>query len=295
MPFGYSGRLFYAGQTMSDMTSYCQDMVEEEDHRRYLSLLFAPAHARPALFALYAFNLELAKTRDSVSEPMIGEIRLQWWREALDGIVDGQVRDHPVVTALADTADVQHLRSDLMQMIDARTHDLYDEGLENLGALWAYIDDTGASLGRCAAQILGAKEGPSMACAGAAGSAYAASGLLLAMAYEFANGRQALPQAELGGEGLDPSRPLAEEDAAAIRPILVQITQEIGRRIDLVRHADARTRRQLLPLVIQAGDARATLNRLTKMDYNPFQLAKDQEAPLLAFIRSVWAALRKRP
>src|SRR3546814_19441352 len=65
---------------------------------------------REHLFALYAFNHEVAKTAEVVSEPMIGRIRLQWWRECLDGIYDGAARQHEVVQPLAEPISSEERR-----------------------------------------------------------------------------------------------------------------------------------------------------------------------------------------
>src|SRR3546814_13598357 len=85
----------------SDLLSPCGALVERHDPDRYLASLFAPEAQREDLFALYAFNYEVAKTAEVVSEPMIGQIRLQWWRESLAGIYEGRARQHEVVQPLA--------------------------------------------------------------------------------------------------------------------------------------------------------------------------------------------------
>jgi 15-cis-phytoene synthase len=70
---------------MMDTAAFCENLVREQDPDRYFATLFAPAERRPGLFALYAFNIEIAKIREAVSEPIPGEIRLSWWREMLEG------------------------------------------------------------------------------------------------------------------------------------------------------------------------------------------------------------------
>ena len=75
-------------------------LVRTADPDRYLSALFAPADKRPLLLALYAFNIEIARVADTVREPMMGEIRLEWWRETLAGAKQGMPRNHDVARAL---------------------------------------------------------------------------------------------------------------------------------------------------------------------------------------------------
>ena len=87
---------------MSSNFEHCIALVREADHDRYLATLFAPAEHRDALYALYAFNVEIARVRDLVRQPMPGEIRLQWWREALEGERDSEAAAHPVAAALRE-------------------------------------------------------------------------------------------------------------------------------------------------------------------------------------------------
>src|SRR3546814_19768877 len=80
---------------------YCLEEVRRNDHDRYLTALLLPPDARAGALALYAYNAELAKTRESVSEPLLGQIRLQWLREAVDGIYGAGPREPTVLGALA--------------------------------------------------------------------------------------------------------------------------------------------------------------------------------------------------
>src|SRR6476659_2869718 len=55
--------------TNADRLSPVAALVRRHDHDRFQTVLFAPAARREALFALYAFNYEIARVRDSVSQP----------------------------------------------------------------------------------------------------------------------------------------------------------------------------------------------------------------------------------
>ena len=130
-----------------DRLSSCGHQVRRHDHDRYLTSLFAPADRREALFAIAAFNLEVAKTREVVSEPMLGRIRLQWWRESIDGIYDGRVRRHEVVEPLAHAVDHYDLtRGHFDRVIDARDFDLEDRAPVDLAELESYAEATAAPL-----------------------------------------------------------------------------------------------------------------------------------------------------
>src|SRR6185369_9624012 len=88
---------------MDENFRHCEALVRAADKDRFLSALFAPAHQRGPLFALYAFNAEIASVRDRAREPMPGEIRLQWWRDVINGERAGEAAANPVAAALVDT------------------------------------------------------------------------------------------------------------------------------------------------------------------------------------------------
>lgn len=98
---------------------FCQAEVQKFDRDRYLTVLFAPSDRRPDLFALYAFNHEVAKVSAVVSEPMLGQIRLQWWREAIEEIYEGRPRNHQIVDALAAAIDRHNLPRELFDQLIA--------------------------------------------------------------------------------------------------------------------------------------------------------------------------------
>ena len=104
---------------------HCEELVREGDPDRYFATLFAPAAFRPHLYALSAFSLTVARVREAASNPMAGEIRLQWWRDALQGEARGDVRANPVAAALEDAIVGRRLgRQPFVDLIDARVFDL---------------------------------------------------------------------------------------------------------------------------------------------------------------------------
>lgn len=136
--------------------SECGKIVRQFDKDRYLCSLFAPAEKREQLFALYAFNCEVAKISSIVSEAMAGMIRLQWWREAIDELFQGkQPRGHEVVIALYDVLQTTTLTKEYFdKIIDARENELYSESFETLDNLVSYCRDTAGALNCLAAEIL---------------------------------------------------------------------------------------------------------------------------------------------
>jgi phytoene synthase len=175
--------------------AHCEALVREGDPDRYFGTLFAPAAFRPHLFALSAFGLTIARVRDAASNPMAGEIRLQWWRDAIQGEARGDVRANPVAAALDDAIVKRKLgRQPFVDLIDARVFDLYEDPMPRVNDLEGYCGETASSLIRLAALVLcdGAEPGGAAA-AGHAGVAYGVTGLLRALPWHARAGQVYLP------------------------------------------------------------------------------------------------------
>ena len=137
------------------MTSLEQDL-RAQDRDRYLSTFFAPDDKRPHLVALYAFNAEVLRVRDSVSDPNIGLIRLQWWRDTVESLFDGgDGGGHPVAEALAQAIKAGGLpQQALLDLITAHEFDLFQDRMPGLTELEAYLGETYSRLIQMAAMIL---------------------------------------------------------------------------------------------------------------------------------------------
>src|SRR5947209_395102 len=182
--------------------------LRQHDRDRYLTTLFAPAERRGALTALYAFNFEVAKTREIVREPLLGRIRLQWWREAVDEIYRGaKPRQHEVVAPLAAAIRAHDLtRYHFDRLIDARESDLADEPPASLAALETYADDSGARLVRLALEILDARDAAAENAARHVGIAWALIGTIRALPVQARLRRVSLPADLIAESGLDLAR-----------------------------------------------------------------------------------------
>ena len=163
-----------------DHFGYCENLVREADKDRFLATLFAPEKTRRQLFALYAFAAEIAQVPDRVREPMAGEIRLQWWRDVLAGSRASEARSHPPAAALFDTIVRARLPVPrLLDLIEARSFDLYGEPMPTLAALEGYARMTSSTLIELGAAILdGPPSADVVAAADAAGIAYGIASVL---------------------------------------------------------------------------------------------------------------------
>ncbi len=171
--------------------AHCTALVREHDHDRYIATLYAPESQRPALYALYAFSHEIARVRAAVSEPLPGEVRMQWWRDLLEAEDKSQGQAHPVAAALLDAISRYRLPiAPLTGLIEARIFDLYDDPMPSRRDLEGYVGETSSALIRLASIVLanGRDTGGAAAC-GHAGVAYALAGLMRAFPWHSAEGQ----------------------------------------------------------------------------------------------------------
>jgi phytoene synthase len=249
------------------------EIVRRHDRDRFLAALFAPEERREALFALYAFNYEVARTREVVTEPMLGQIRLQWWRETVEGAYAGKPRRHDVAEALAAALARHPLGpAHFETLLEARERDLEAAAPPTLAALEAYAEGTGGALCVLAAQALGAAEAEPAA--RHAGTGYALAGLLRAAPFHARAGRSYLP-----AEFADRAR-AAEAVAAAAQ-----------RRLAAARQI--RVPPAALPALLPARLAERYLARLAAAGHDPFAPALARPDPFAA-ARLAFAAWRRR-
>jgi 15-cis-phytoene synthase len=144
---------------MQDAFAYCAELVRTADRDRFIASLFAPAERRGALHALYGFAAELARVREAAHTALPGEIRLQWWTDVINGERDGEANANPVAAALLTTVERFHLRRDvLLDVIEARRFDLYEDTMRTLDDLETYLRRTSSSLISLAGLILAGTE-----------------------------------------------------------------------------------------------------------------------------------------
>ena len=196
------------------------------DPDRYFASLFVPVDARSFVVALYAFNVEVARIAANVREPMLGAIRLEWWRETAEGAARGKPRDHDVARGLAALFGAYPVElSALEAIIAARAFDSDAACFADFAALEAYLDATSGALMRIAAGIVGGDPGR----VGQAGVAYGLTGLLRSLAFHNRRHKLYLPQDLLAAAHVTPEE-------------FFHLEYTDARRVQIVRQAALRAR-----------------------------------------------------
>lgn len=270
--------------------------LRRHDRDRYQTALFAPAARRESLFALYAFNREIARIRETVREPMMGAMRLQWWRDALDEIyAGGRPRRHEVVESLAVAIAAYRLSAaHFTALLDARGVDMAEEPPASMAALEAYAFGSSGSLILLTLEILGVADAAARAAGSAVGAAYALAGLLVAAPFHARQHRVYLPQALIEQHELDLARSLlALKPSPALAAVARDVAAQAHRHLDAARLHRAALPRAAVPALLPAVLAERRLKTLARMDYDVMDPRLAREDTLQS-LRLAWAAWRGR-
>ncbi len=268
---------------------HAANVVRQFDRDRYLSALLAPETHRPGLMALYAFSAEIARIRELVSEPLPGEVRLQWWRDLLEGTEHGAVASNPVANALLQTTETYKLpRQSLSAMTEARIFDLYNDPMPSLNDLEGYAGETVSGVFQLACLILNNGDDPGTAtAAGHAGVAYALTGLMRALPWHASRGQMYLPKDILTRHNLDPQTLFRGETSPELRAVLTEMRSHVRHHMKRVRQAAGsvpeKCQAAFLPLVL----VEPFLIKLEAADFDPLKQVAE-----LSQLRRQWILWR---
>jgi len=258
---------------MTVLETYTAKQVKAHDYDRFLVTLFAPATTREDLFALYAFNHEVAKIREAVSEPMLGEIRLQWWREAIDGIYADQPRNHEVVLPLHTAVKRTNIaKEDFIKIIDARAADIYDENPKTLDEFETYLGETSGNLTRIAAQIIGEKDEDVLSMAYELGQVWGLIGTLRAIRYHISLKKLSLPQDLMDEFNVKKKDIFAMNGNENMQNLIKALCISAHQYLDHIAADKKKLSKEMKSLFLLSALSRSYLNSIKKADYNPFEI-----------------------
>ena len=270
---------------------YAAEIVRQYDRDRYLSALLAPEAQRSGLLALYAFNAEIARVREIVSEPLPGEVRLQWWRDLLDGTEHGTVASNPVANALLQTIDTYGLpKAGLTAMIDARIFDLYNDPMPSLNDLEGYAGETVSGLFQLAGYVLNDGEDPGLAnAAGHAGVAYCLTGLMRALPWHASRQQMYLPKDLLDRHNVDTATVFRGETTPQLKAALKELRDHVRHHLSRVKQSSGDVPKScgaaFLPLSLVAP----YLKKLEAEDFDPLKQVAE-----ISQLRCQWTLWRAK-
>jgi phytoene synthase len=263
------------------------EFVRRHDPDRFLCALFAPAARRDALFALVAFNHELARTREAARTPMVALMRLQWWRDAVEEAAAGKPppRRHEVAEPLAEAIRSGRLDpNDLLGLADAREAEAEEEdgAIPTVAAFGAYLRGTAGRLAMAAGRLLGAppQRLPGL---GRRGTAYGAAGVLRAVPALARQGRCLLPADALAAHGLDAAKVVRNPTAPALKAVAADLLASDELRAPAPERLPTAWIAAALPAVLARRDARRLVARGVSAE--PARTTGDRLAVTVAALR----------
>ncbi|MEO1067112.1 MAG: phytoene/squalene synthase family protein, partial [Pseudomonadota bacterium] len=234
---------------------------------------------------------EINRVRDVVSEPLPGEIRLQWWRDVLTSGGDTDAVGHPVAGELVKVMKTHALPKDAFdKILLARASDLYDDPISTWTDFEGYAGETGSLIVLLAALICGANHDRALADAcGHAGIAIRLSDLMRSFARDAAKGKVFWPEEELARHGADRSKIIRGETHGgldnALKAVVAKARDHAAKAHAAVSHLPQGTKAAFLPLAL----VEAYAAKFEMMAADPFK-----RPPTLSQLRVQWLLWRAR-
>ncbi|ADP69964.1 Squalene/phytoene synthase [Rhodomicrobium vannielii ATCC 17100] len=280
-----------AADTRADDLS-AAELVRTRDRDRYWSALFAADAARPALLALYAFNAELNHVLAVAREPLAGQIRLKWWRDAIESGATGEKTGNPVADALKAAVAAHNLpRERLLAMVDARVPELFGDSPADNAEFAGLIEDSQGALFELAAAALGDRSDTTKDAAREAGLALGVIETLRALPFSVAHGRLPLPFALLEAKGVDFEAMALGEVSPKLRAALTELRADAALALQRFRVKQANiaphARAAFLPLAL----VEPYLQAMAAPNFHPLRDSVTLN-PLGRFWR-IWRAARR--
>ena len=271
---------------------FCAELVRSHDFVRYASTLFVPAEQRRALLAIYAFNVEISRVRELVSQPLPGEMRLQWWTDMLAGAGHGGVEGNPVAAELK--LAIQNWRlpvEQLLRLIEEHQFDLYNDPMPTMAALEGYINDTSSALFSLGAGIAGWQSPEIQHLARHAGLAQGIAQVMAALPQDALRRQLFVPLQLLESHGSGMEEVFSGKETAKPRAALDQLIGEARGHLDtavaLLGSVPPQVRPVFLPLARVARD----LERMSRADNDLF---RPHATSRLRTLWTLWRASRSR-
>ena len=262
---------------MPEQLDHIAQFLKENDPDRYFASLILPKSCADDVRALYAFSAEIALTRQRITEPATGEIRLQYWVDMLSGTEHGQTQSNPIAQSLFRTIDKYDLPTGpLRRLLAARRFDLYDDPMADTTAFEGYAGETNSILYQLATLIInGGNDVGGAEAAGHMGVAHALIGHLQAMPLTASRGQIYLPWAVFTANGVKESDFFAGETTPELINACTQLREIVAKHLALTKTEIHKLDKKTRPIFANISVLEKQLHNLTMMANTPFKSAKN--------------------
>jgi phytoene synthase len=266
---------------------FCTELVRAHDFARYATTLFAPVAQRRALLALYAFNVEILRVREQVSQPLPGEIRMQWWTDMLAGAGHGGIEGNPVAAELLWAIRNHRLPVErLSRLIEEHQFDLYNDPMPTMAALDGYLGDTSSALFSLSADIAGLQSAEIEHLARHAGLAQGIAQVIAALPLDASRRQLFVPLQLLEQHGSGMEEVFAGRQTPTLRAALDRLIGEARAHLKTALALLENAPPEVRPVFLQLSLAARDLERMARADTDPFV------PHLTSRLRTLWTLWR---
>jgi phytoene synthase len=275
-----------------DGAAFCADLVRTHDFVRYASTLFMPGPERRALLSIYAFNVEISRVHEQVSQPLPGEMRLQWWTDMLAGTEHGAVEGNPVAAELLQTIRKHPLPVEtLSRLIEEHQFDLYNDPMPSMAALEGYLNDTASALFSLAARVVARPSEEIEHLARHAGLAQGMAGVIAALGRDASRQQLFLPLQLLQQHGSSKEEVFAGKPTPSIRAAIDQLAGEAQEHLNTAFTLLADVPSEVRPIFLPLANVRRELNLTARAAIDPFL---PKAASRLRILWTLWRGSRAK-
>ena len=272
--------------------TFCAELVRSHDFARYASTLFVPAPQRRALLAIYAFNVEVSRVHGQVSQPLPGEMRLQWWTDTLAGVGHGGVEGNPVAAELLLAIQTWRLPVErLSRLIEEHQFDLYNDPMPTMAALEGYINDTSSALFSMAAQIAGQTSEEIEHLARHAGLAQGMAQVMASLPLDASRRQLFVPRQVLESHGCGIEDVFAGRETPKLRAPLDHLLGEARGHLRTALALLASVAPEVRPVFLPLALVRRDLAQMSRADNDPFA---PRSTSRFGTLWTLWWASRSR-
>ena len=285
---------------MNDQILYCKDLVRRRDRDRYWCALLAAQPFKNDLFVLYALNSEISEIGISITEPLVGQMRLRWWLDTLTLIYDGRPPKNPVAVSLSELVSNRKIpRSMFERLIEGRERDLNDQPMETLETLKSYALDTSSSLIELSLKITGISSDMSRHTAHHLGIAWALLGTVRSIPFNIQRNRVLLPVELCEKHGFKYQILLDKgyqgQSPDGMQGVVFELMSEIQTHLNQARSGWMQIGSKFTSPLLMATLTDGYLAELKDKNGDPFQLNHRRQGPRVRdMIRLKIAALQGR-
>jgi phytoene synthase len=279
-----------ATESQVDSAAFCADLVRTHDFTRYAATLFVPAAQRRGLLAIYAFNAEISRVREQVSQPLAGEMRLQWWTDMLAGAGHGGVEGNPVAAELLHAIrDFRLPVEPLSRLVEEHQFDLYNDPMPSMAALEGYVDATSSALFSLAARVAARPSEEIDHLARHAGLAQGIVAVIAALPRDAARRQLFVPLQLLESDGSGMEEVFSGQQTPGLRAAINQLAGEADSHLKTALSLLAGVAPEARPVFLPLAAARRDLKWMSRADSDPFA---PQAASRLRVLWTLWRASR---